>query len=95
MLSNKEIKTLIVADKATFVELVEVITSRLLQQQKSDKQEPWVDKETAMSMMQIGATSLWKLRSTQAIEIAQFGRTILYSRKSIEEYIEKHKIKAI
>ncbi len=37
-------------------------------------------------------TSLWKLRSTNAIIYSKMGKTILYRRSSLIDYIKKHEL---
>lgn len=54
------------------------------------KEDEWIDAETAKSILKVKSTTLYKLRSSNAIKISQFGSNILYSRSSINEFISKN-----
>jgi len=52
------------------------------------KEEEWIDAETAKGLLKVASTTLYKLRSSNQIKISQYGKTILYSRSSIQDFIE-------
>lgn len=74
-------------DEPEFMELIDRLYARL----KGKDKETWISPETAMSMLNITSpTSLQKYRDEGEIRISQVSKkTILYDRKSIEEFIER------
>ncbi|MCQ4140602.1 helix-turn-helix domain-containing protein [Chryseobacterium sp. EO14] len=72
-------------DSITLYQLVKQATDKLLSQQKEKKQ--WLSASECMNLLNIRRTTLCKLRQTGAISYAKFGRKILYSAESVEQYL--------
>ena len=78
-------------EEPAFYALIEKVLLRL-QADKPEEKSKWVDEEKAMSLLNIKSkTTLQKLRDEGKIEFSQPSRKIiLYSRPSIETYLERN-----
>ena len=87
MLTNKEIKTLLLADEETFFRLADEIVERL--EAKRTIIPEWISEADALKLLHLRSkTSLWKLRTNGAIEYSAISsKHFLYSRSSIENFI--------
>ncbi len=68
----------------------------LLAEQKMAESSDWITIEEAMKILPFKSKSTWqKLRDSGTIEISQSpgSRNILYSRKSILNYLNKNRVK--
>lgn len=76
-------------------ELADKIFARI-QDNKSKMQEDendWINEEEAKKIFPLRSKTSWqKMRDRGYIRFTQIGRKILYSRKSILDYLEKHKV---
>ncbi len=54
------------------------------------KEDEWIDATQAKSLLKLSTTSLYKLRVGGHIKFSQYGKTILYSRSSIMEFISNN-----
>lgn len=75
-------------DSITLYQLVKQATEKMLGQQKEKKQ--WLMASECMAILSIRRTTLCKLRQTGAISYAKFGRKILYSAESVEQYLREN-----
>ncbi|MEW7279712.1 helix-turn-helix domain-containing protein [Aquimarina sp. 2201CG1-2-11] len=79
-----------------FYKLIEEVTSRVTNQMKPKKepeQKEWVTSKEAKELLGIKSNGkLKQLVSNKYICASQHGRTIVYSRKSILEFLEESKI---
>ncbi|MGG8497445.1 hypothetical protein ACQY1Q_13615 [Tenacibaculum sp. TC6] len=77
------------------LQFLEFFISRFEAQSGKEKEEIWVDTETAKKLLSIKSdTTLFKLRSEGKIEYSQPSRkVILYKRESILRYIEDNSYK--
>ena len=92
-ISDKEIKTLLVADEETFYRLVLEISERI---SKNQKEKPiWISEDKAKKLLGVkSSTTMWNFRKKGLIEYTMTTpKTILYKRKSIENYLEKKSFK--
>ncbi|WP_062053795.1 DNA-binding protein [Aquimarina longa] len=79
-----------------FYRLIDELTTRVVKKVQPIKEEPkieWVNGAKAKQLLCIKSTGkLNRLVKEKHITAAQHGRTIVYSRKSIMEFLEKSKI---
>ncbi|MCR6637484.1 MAG: helix-turn-helix domain-containing protein [Sporocytophaga sp.] len=54
------------------------------------KQEEWIDAKDAMRLLNVKKSKLQSLRDNGEILFSQHGRTIHYSRKSINDFLNRH-----
>jgi len=55
----------------------------------------WIDIKEAKKILPYGSKTKWaELRNSGAVVFSQFGRKIMYSRKSLHEFLLKNKIKS-
>ena len=92
-ISDKEIKTLLVADEETFYRLVMEISERISENQK--EKPVWISEDKAKELLGVkSSTTMWNFRKKGLIEYTMTTpKTILYKRKSIEKYLEKKSFK--
>ena len=92
MLTDKEVKTLLVADEDTFFRLVEEIEKRI-EAKRQPEPEEWISEAQAMAMLHIKSkTTLWKLRMNGSLIYSTISsKHFLYSRSSILELINEKK----
>jgi hypothetical protein len=65
----------------------------LLKEMEENEQIDWIPPPEAKKLLPFKSKTSWqKLRDNGEIKFSQFGRKILYSRKSIHEYLNKNKI---
>lgn len=85
----------IVMEKEAFLQLVDELTTRIIKNcEKHFKREEWIDADEAKTILDIKSKSkLQQLRDQMEIEFSQFGKTIRYSRTSILQFLEKHRIR--
>lgn len=78
-------------EEPAFYDLFEKVLARL-QAKQPEERNKWIDEEKAMAMLNIKSkTTLQKLRDEGKIEFSQPSRKIiLYSRPSIEAYLESN-----
>lgn len=78
-------------EEPAFYALVEQVVSRL-QISRPEVKSKWIDEDQAMALLNIKSkTTLQKLRDEGKIEFSQPSRKIIvYSRPSIEAYLERN-----
>lgn len=78
-------------EEPAFYALIEQVVARL-KGSGSEEKPKWIDEEQAMSLLNIKSkTTLQKLRDEGKIEFSQPSRKIIvYSRPSIEAYLERN-----
>lgn len=60
---------------------------------KEDESSDWISEEEARKILPIRSKTTWQnMRNKGKINFTQFGRKILYSKKSLLAYLEKHKV---
>lgn len=82
----------IVMETQAFYKLLDEVTKRVtkLIQPKSQREKDWIDCNEAKELLCIKSTGkLNKLVREKQIKASQHGRTIVYSRKSILEFLER------
>jgi excisionase family DNA binding protein len=52
-------------------------------------QREWLKAGDASRLSGLGRTTLWKLASTRQIQAAKVGKAVRFSRKSLEDFMEK------
>ena len=62
----------------------------LLSSKQAQENSKWLDESTTQEMLNIKATTLWKLRSEGFLKFSKVGRQTFYSRESIEKYIKEN-----
>lgn len=86
----------IVFEKESFNKLIDELTVRIIQNvERHYHDKEWIDESEAREILGIrgnGRTTLKKLRNNLSIEFSQFGRIIRYSRSSILQFLEKHRM---
>ncbi|NVK65985.1 MAG: helix-turn-helix domain-containing protein [Flavobacteriales bacterium] len=86
----------IVFEKESFNKLIDELTVRIIQNvERHYHDKEWIGEDEAKELLGIrgkGRTCLQRLRDTLAIEFSQFGRIIRYSRSSILQFLEKHRM---
>ncbi len=91
----------IVIDSEAFEELkkefrtyVKQAVAEVLAEKKTAEDSDWIPLSDAQELLPFKSKTSWqKLRDTDIIKFTQFGRKILYSRKSIIDYLNRNKIK--
>lgn len=85
-------ENLIMITEKNFFELIDKVVSHLEKSQGRELKKVWLDSDEAKKMLGIKSdTSLFHLRSQGLIEFSQPSRKIiLYKRKSLLAYLEKH-----
>ncbi len=74
-----------------FYELIETVVARLKDDSGNAVVKEWVSKEEAQELLGIGKTTLARYRNDGLVKYTQQGRNlIMYSRSSIEEYLERN-----
>lgn len=92
-ISDKEIKTLLVADEETFYRLVLEISERI---SKTQKEKPvWISEKKAKELLGVkSSTTMWNFRKSGVIEYTMPTlKTLLYKLESIENYLESKSFK--
>ena len=73
--------------------LVKQAIAELLEEKKSEAESDWIPLPDAKKLLPFKSKTSWqKIRDNGEIKFTQFGRKILYSRKSIYEFLSKNKI---
>lgn len=91
----------ILIESAAFYKLLEMavehLNTRSAQETKNREEKStaeWLTLSEAMKILPYRSRSKWQqLRDGGTIVFSQFGRKLLYSKKSLLEYISKNKIK--
>ncbi len=74
-----------------FYKLIETVVARLKDDSGNAVVKEWVSKEEAQELLGIGKTTLARYRNDGLVKYTQQGRNlIMYSRSSIEEYLERN-----
>ena len=72
---------------------VKEAVKELLKEMEENEQIDWIPPPEAKKLLPFKSKTSWqKLRDNGEIKFSQFGRKILYSRKSIHEYLNKNRI---
>ncbi|HET6243521.1 MAG: DNA-binding protein [Bacteroidetes bacterium] len=80
--------------KIEFKTYVKQAVAEALAEKKAAEDSDWISIEVAQILLPFKSKTSWqKLRDTSTIKFTQFGRKIMYSRKSILEYLNSNKIK--
>ena len=80
--------------KSEMKKMVKDTISELLIAKREEEQCDWITFENAKKILPYKSKTSWQeLRDKGEVEFFQDGRLILYSRKSLNEYIKKHIIK--
>jgi len=91
----------IVLDSKAFEELKSQIKGfvrqalmEIMAEKKASEHSDWLSIDDAKKLLHFKSKTSWqKLRDNGTIQFTQFGRKIMYSRKSITAYINKNIIK--
>jgi hypothetical protein len=80
--------------KQEFKGLVKQALAELLEEKKTEAESDWITLQDAKKLLPFKSKTSWqKIRDNGEIKFTQFGRKILYSRKSIYEFLNNNKIK--
>ena len=80
--------------KQEFKGLVKQALAELLEEKKTEAESDWITLQDAKKLLPFKSKTSWqKIRDNSEIKFTQFGRKILYSRKSIYEFLNNNKIK--
>ena len=82
--------------KLEIKQYVKLALKELLEEKNLSDNNNWITIDEAMKLLPYKSKSTWqKLRDNGLIEISQSlgSRNILYSKKSIQNYINKHRVK--
>ena len=82
--------------KLEIKQYVKQALKELLEEKNLAENKEWITVEEAMKLLPYKSKTTWqKLRDNGTIEISQShgSRTILYSRKSINNYLNKNRVK--
>ncbi|MBA3901039.1 MAG: helix-turn-helix domain-containing protein [Bacteroidetes bacterium] len=80
--------------KKEFKTYVKQAVAEVLADKKVAEDSDWIPLEDAQKLLPFKSKTSWqKLRDTGKIKFTQFGRKIMYSRKSIIEYLNSNKVK--
>jgi len=87
----------IVIDSEAYRKMLKELTDRTMQSCEDyfkQKKSEWMDATEAKKLLGIKSKAkLQQLRDTMQIEFSQFGKIIRYSRKSILDFLERHRVK--
>lgn len=75
--------------QAAIHEMKQTISAMAEGMNQQDQKE-WLGREETMQLLQISPATLQRYRDRHVIEFSQWGRKILYSRKSIEKLMQDH-----
>ncbi len=90
----------IIIESEAFFKLLELAVERVGKKasnvkSKEDPGSEWLSLAEAMKVLPYRSRTKWQeLRDSGQIIFSQFGRKILYSHKSLTEYIKKNKIES-
>lgn len=74
-------------------ERINAAVKKALDEKNSHDQSDWITFQEAIKLLPFKSKTSWqKLRDQGQIEFSQFGRKIMYSRKSLIAYMTKNKI---
>jgi hypothetical protein len=77
----------------TMEDRIKAAVRKALEEKNSSDQSDWLTIQDARKLLPFKSKTSWqKLRDHGEIEFSQFGRKIMYSRKSIISYLTKNKI---
>lgn len=84
----------IVFEKESFNKLIDELTIRIIKNsEKYFKEKEWIGEKEAKALLGIKSKSkLQQLRDDIKIEFSQFGKIIRYSRSSILQFLEEHRV---
>lgn len=57
---------------------------------KNFEESKWLTERQTREALEIGKTSLWKLRVTNKLKYSKPGKMIYYLKKGVEEYLDRH-----
>lgn len=84
---------IIVFEEETYYRMLQELKELIKEATINDKPE-WIDEQEAKFLLGIKSKSkLQQLRDNLDIEFSQYGKIIRYSRNSILEFLEKHRVK--
>ncbi len=79
--------------KREFKTYVAQAVADVLAAKKLHDQSDWITIEEAKALLNFKSKTSWqKLRNSGTIKFSQYGRKIMYSKSSIQEYINKNTI---
>lgn len=86
--NENETVQIIQINSVAFYTLAKQIFEKLLAERKEKK--TWLTSIETMSILNIKKTTLGKLRMSGSLSYSKFGRKILYSSESVEQYLREN-----
>lgn len=90
MITDKEIKTLILSDEETFYRLVTLVTNRLLKQYKDQNTESYISEKEVMELLHVKSkTTISTYRNKGYLAYVVLGkRSFLYKKSSVLAFLK-------